>query len=247
MEFSQNNHIVKLCLQGMAMEEQQRTEEAGNLFLQAWNKSTNDFERFLAAHCIARSQQNIDHKLHWFEQGLKLATALDNEMSRSAIPFIHLNIAECYEQSADLHHASKHHALAKSCTRQPSDAGPFYHGTKASLQPGDFLTPGYNSNYQSELVMNHIYFTAGINGAALAAALAKGDGIERVYIVEPTGTFEDDPNVTNKKFPGNPTKSYRTESSLKITGEISDYPKLSQEEIDKWREKIASNNGKIIN
>jgi hypothetical protein len=76
---------------------------------------------------------------------------------------------------------------------------------------GDLLTAGRDSNYQTELTMNHIYFTALANGAGLAAALAKGDGRERVYIVEPTGSFENDPNVTDKKFPGNPTRSYRFE------------------------------------
>ncbi|HSZ35030.1 MAG TPA: NAD(+)--rifampin ADP-ribosyltransferase, partial [Puia sp.] len=96
------------------------------------------------------------------------------------------------------------------------DNGPFYHGTKADLQLGDLLTAGFNSNYRPEVIMNHIYFTATINGAGLAAELAKGDGSARVYIVEPTGNFENDPNVTDKKFPGNPTRSYRTSSPLKI-------------------------------
>ena len=96
------------------------------------------------------------------------------------------------------------------------DNGPFYHGTKADLQIGDLLTPGFRSNYRPEIVMNHIYFTALSNGAAgLAAALAPGDGRERIYIVEPTGSFENDPNVTDKKFPGNPTRSYRSRAPLR--------------------------------
>src|SRR6185312_15045782 len=90
------------------------------------------------------------------------------------------------------------------------DSGPFYHGTKADLKIGDLLTAGFQSNYRPEITMNHIYFTAMRDGAGLAAELAKGDGRTRVYIVEPTGDFENDPNVTDKKFPGNPTRSYRS-------------------------------------
>lgn len=96
------------------------------------------------------------------------------------------------------------------------DSGPFYHGTKAELQVGDLLTAGFRSNYKPEVIMNHIYFTALANGAGLAAALANGDGQEHVYIVEPIGSFENDPNVTDKKFPGNPTRSYRSQAPLKI-------------------------------
>ena len=95
--------------------------------------------------------------------------------------------------------------------------------------------------------MNHIYFTALVNGAGLAAALAKGDGPERVYIVEPTGSFENDPNVTDKKFPGNPTRSYRTQAPLKIVGEVTDWVRQTPEELQKWREKLANIKGDIIN
>jgi hypothetical protein len=95
--------------------------------------------------------------------------------------------------------------------------------------------------------MNHIYFTALVNGAGLAAALAKGDGRERVYVIEPTGEFENDPNVTNMKFPGNPTRSYRTASPLKIVGEVTNWTRTKPEEVRKWREKLADNEGEIIN
>ena len=95
--------------------------------------------------------------------------------------------------------------------------------------------------------MNHIYFTAMVNGAGLAAALAKGDGRERVYIVEPTGSFENDPNVTDKKFPGNPTRSYRSQAPLKIVGEVTDWARQTPEDVQKWREKLANNKGEIIN
>jgi hypothetical protein len=129
----------------------------------------------------------------------------------------------------------------------PLDDGPFYHGTKANLQVGDFLTAGFRSNYKSEVIMNHIYFTALVNGAGLAATLANGDGSERVYIVEPTGSFENDPNVTDKKFPGNPTRSYRSQEPLKIIGEVTDWVRLTPEELQKWREALANIKGDIIN
>src|SRR5262245_27218833 len=106
---------------------------------------------------------------------------------------------------------------------QVLDVGPFYHGTIADLRVGDFLTAGYRSNYRPEVVMNHIYFTALVDGAGLAAEiaaeLAGGSAVPRVYAVEPTGPFENDPNVTDKKFPGNPTRSYRSSAPLKVTDE----------------------------
>jgi len=95
--------------------------------------------------------------------------------------------------------------------------------------------------------MNHIYFTANPNGAGLAAALAKGEGRERVYIVEPTGEFEDDPNITDKKFPGNLTRSYRSKEPLRIIGEVTKWTKLTTAELSKWRENLAKNKGEIIN
>jgi rifampin ADP-ribosylating transferase len=88
--------------------------------------------------------------------------------------------------------------------------------------------------------MNHVYFTALANGAGLAAALAKGAGRERVYIVEPTGHFENDPNVTNKKFPGNPTRSYRSTAPLKILGEVAEWVRQTPEELQQWRARLAA-------
>lgn len=128
------------------------------------------------------------------------------------------------------------------------DNGPFYHGTKADLQIGDLLTAGFKSNYHPGIIMNHIYFTGlGANGAGLAAALAKGDGCERVYIVEPTGSFENDPNVTDKKFPGNPTRSCRSQAPLKIVGEVTDWVRQTPEQLLEWKEKLANIKGEIIN
>jgi rifampin ADP-ribosylating transferase len=127
------------------------------------------------------------------------------------------------------------------------DDGPFYHGTRADLQVGDLLTAGFKSNYRPEVIMNHIYFTALVNGAGLAAEVSKSDGHPRVYIVEPTGEFENDPNVTDKKFPGNPTRSYRSDAPLKIVGEVTDWERLTPEELQNWRERLASVKGDIIN
>ncbi|EUJ32757.1 rifampin ADP-ribosyl transferase [Listeria floridensis FSL S10-1187] len=122
----------------------------------------------------------------------------------------------------------------------PEENGPFYHGTKAELQVGDFLSAGHRSNYRPNVIMNHIYFTALKDGASLAAALARGEGEEHVYEVEPTGEFEDDPNVTDKKFPGNPTRSYRSTHPLKIVAEITDYKRLTDEERKLWKERLKA-------
>ncbi len=127
------------------------------------------------------------------------------------------------------------------------DDGPFYHGTKADLKIGDLLTAGFKSNYRPEVTMNHIYFTALPNGAGLAAELSQGDGDPRVYVVEPTGDFENDPNVTDKKFPGNPTRSYRSKEPLKIVGEVTDWTRLTPEQLQQWRSKLADIKGEIIN
>ncbi|WP_457488874.1 NAD(+)--rifampin ADP-ribosyltransferase [Tardiphaga sp. P5_C10] len=109
---------------------------------------------------------------------------------------------------------------------------------------GDFLTAGYRSNYRPEVVMNHIYFTAIVDGPGLAAEIAAeltGSGaVPRVYLVEPTGTFENDPNVTDKKFPGNPTRSYRSSAPLKVTGEITHWTGLTPEALQVWRERLTA-------
>ncbi len=131
------------------------------------------------------------------------------------------------------------------------DEGPFFHGTKADLRVGDLLTAGFRSNYRPEVVMNHIYFTALPDGAGLAAELAAGDGEPRVYAVEPTGPFENDPNVTDKKFPGNPTRSYRSREPLRVVGEVHDWNRLTPEALQGWRDRLAAllehERGEIIN
>jgi hypothetical protein len=102
--------------------------------------------------------------------------------------------------------------------------GPFFHGTKTALEAGVELVPGYGSNFQQGRVSHHIYFTALVEtaawGAELSTALAGSGDRGHIYVVEPTGPFEDDPNVTDKRFPGNPTQSYRTRHPLRVVGEL---------------------------
>lgn len=247
MEFSPSNNIVKLCLQGMALEDKGELQEASKLFLEAWDKAMHDFEKFLAAYYLARHQNNASDRLKWLETALQLALKMNDSTVKSVFPSLYLSIGKCYEDIKDIQQANEFYELASSFDAKPSDKGPFYHGTKADLKIGDLLIAGGNSNYQTELIMNHIYFTALPNGAGLAAALAKGEGSERVYIVEPTGDFEDDPNVTNQKFPGNQTRSYRSTAPLKIVGELTTWVKQTPEELQKFREKLTNTKGKIIN
>jgi hypothetical protein len=127
------------------------------------------------------------------------------------------------------------------------ESGPFFHGTKADLRVGDMLTAGFTSNYREGLVMNHIYFTALAKGAGLAAEIARGTGRPRVYVVEPMGEFENDPNVTDKKFPGNPTRSYRSRHPLKIVGEIETWERFDASFVLELRRKLSQGMGEIIN
>jgi hypothetical protein len=114
----------------------------------------------------------------------------------------------------------------------------FYHGTKANLNPGDFIAVSYNSNYGKRKKASFVYLTATLDAAAWGAELALGEGPGRIYIVEPTGSTEDDPNLTDKKFPGNPTKSYRTREPLRITGEVIDWKGHSPEQIKMMKEHL---------
>ena len=107
----------------------------------------------------------------------------------------------------------------------------YYHGTKANLKKGDLIEPGYHSNYGKRKMASYVYLTATLDAAIWGAELALGDGPGKIYLVEPTGPIEDDPNLTDKKFPGNPTKSYRTLSPLRVTGEVSEWQGHSQEQL----------------
>lgn len=115
----------------------------------------------------------------------------------------------------------------------------FLHGTKADLKVGDLMTAGFNSNYVQDSKLNHIYFTATLDAAVWGAELALGEGRERIYLVEPTGAIEDDPNVTDKKFPGNPTMSYRSLHPLKVVGEVINWQGHTPEKLKAMKDGLA--------
>jgi rifampin ADP-ribosylating transferase len=112
----------------------------------------------------------------------------------------------------------------------------YLHGTKADLRVGDLLRPGYGSNYEAGRTLHHVYFTRTLDAATWGAELAAGEGPGRIYVVEPTGPFEDDPNVTDKRFPGNPTRSYRSTEPLRVVGELTDWVGHSDEQLAGMRE-----------
>jgi hypothetical protein len=114
----------------------------------------------------------------------------------------------------------------------------YYHGTRADLKPGDLIVAGHTSNFGSRRKANHVYLTATVDAAVWGAELAEGHGRERIYIVEPTGPIEDDPNLTDKRFPGNPTKSYRSRSPLRVTGELTDWEGHAPEVLQDMREHL---------
>lgn len=114
----------------------------------------------------------------------------------------------------------------------------FYHGTKADLKPGDLIRPGYRPNYGTRKTAAYVYLTATLDAATWGAELAVGDGPGRIYRVEPTGPFEDDPNLTDKKYPGNPTKSYRSRDPLRVTGEVTDWQGHSPEALKAMKDRL---------
>jgi rifampin ADP-ribosylating transferase len=115
----------------------------------------------------------------------------------------------------------------------------FYHGTRANLKPGDLLGPGYLSNYGTGKKANHIYFSALLEPAVWGAELAQAEGRGRIYVVEPTGPFVDDPNLTDKKFPGNPTRSYRSKEPVRIAAEITEWQGHSPEQLKVMKDNLA--------
>lgn len=131
------------------------------------------------------------------------------------------------------------------------EAGVYLHGTKADLAVGDLLVPGRESNFEAGRVMNYVYFTATLDAAVWGAELAGGEDRGRIYIVEPTGDLDDDPNVTDKKFPGNPTRSYRSSAPLRVIAEVTDWTRLTPEALQMWRDRLAAlradERGEIIN
>lgn len=134
----------------------------------------------------------------------------------------------------------------KKTSGKKSKAGPgqdtgstkYYHGTRAHLGEGDLIQPGYQSNYGKRKKAAFVYLTATIDAAVWGAELAAGEGRGRIYIVEPTGPMEDDPNLTDKKFPGNPTKSYRTKHALRVRGELLDWEGHPPEQLNAMKEHL---------
>ena len=121
---------------------------------------------------------------------------------------------------------------------EAKDLGPFYHGTKADLRPRDLLEPGYSSNFGERTKAKYIYLTGTLDAATWGAELAVGEGPGRIYQVEPTGPFEDDPNLTDKRFPGNPTRSYRTREPLRVVDEVMDWEPHSPEVLQDMRDHL---------
>jgi rifampin ADP-ribosylating transferase len=114
----------------------------------------------------------------------------------------------------------------------------YYHGTKADLKTGDLIEIGFSSNYGTKRKAKYIYLSATLEAATWGAELAFGEGKERIYIVEPTGPIEDDPNLTDKKFPGNPTKSYRSQHPFKVIGEVSEWKGHSAEQLKTMKDRL---------
>jgi rifampin ADP-ribosylating transferase len=127
----------------------------------------------------------------------------------------------------------------KSNPVQTPFAQTFFHGTKADLKNGEFIEVGVNSNYGQNKKAKYIYLTATLDAAIWGAELALGEGRERIYLVEPTGSIEDDPNLTDKKFPGNPTKSYRSKHAFKVVGEVTIWQGHSPEQVKSMKDWLA--------
>jgi hypothetical protein len=145
-------------------------------------------------------------------------------------------IARAAEQPG---HQPPPHPFMSLCSRGEVTEWLHYHGTRADLRPGDRIEPGHVSNFgASARRANHIYFTRTLDAAMWGAELAVGEGRGRIYIVEPTGLVEDDPNLTNKKFRGNPTQSFRSRAPLRITGEVTDWKGHAPEAIQAMKEGV---------
>jgi len=181
--FSPANPVVKLCMIAMKSEAEGQIESAQKTAQEAIHVATNDFERFVAKYQYSKLMPTVDEKLRYLEEALEHALKVDDENVWRAYPTLYEKLAELYQQKGDLDNYEKFQESANQSRSVPKDREPFYHGTKADLKVGDFLNPGGTSNYQEDLQMNHIYFTAGIAGAGLAAALAKGEAEERIYVV----------------------------------------------------------------
>jgi hypothetical protein len=133
----------------------------------------------------------------------------------------------------DSHHEREHRMTDPMTIQQ------FYHGTRADLQPGDLIAAGYVSNYGARKQAPWVYLTGTMDAAIWGAELAMGEGRERIYIVAPTGEIVDDPNLTDRKFPGNPTLSYRSRAALRVTGEVTEWEGHSPERLQQMKDFLA--------
>lgn len=143
-----------------------------------------------------------------------------------------------------LHNLPVRDEMGDSVTNMPKpfevhESGALLHGTKADLAVGEYLVPGRESNYEAGRIMNHVYVTRTLDAAVWGAEMAAGEGPGRIYIVEPEGVLEDDPNVTDKKLPGNPTRSYRTREPVRIVGELTGWVGHSAEQLQGMRDGLA--------
>lgn len=142
-----------------------------------------------------------------------------------------------YPGPSRTYHTSSPVRVTQVCTDAAGRPHRLYHGTKADVKPGDLIGPGHRANFgKAERVATHIYLAGTLEAAIWGAELARGDGPGRIYVVEPTGELMDDPNLTNKRFPGNPTKSYRSRKPLRVTGEVREWQGHSPEALQAMRD-----------
>lgn len=246
-EFDPNNKVITLCLKALALAELDQPLEANSVLKEAKKQVGTELEEFIIQYYSARIEVEQSSKQLKLESAINLALNIDNHVAQSAITSLAKQVADIYKLQGNLENYQKYQNLSEKYQYLTSDKGPFYHGTKAKLQVGELLSPGFNSNYKADVVMNHIYFTANKNGAGFAAELVAIDTQPYVYLVEPTGDFENDPNVTDKRFAGNPTRSYRSEKPLKIKAVVDDWNRQEQEKLIIWREKMLNTQGEILN
>ena len=230
MRFNPTSPFIQQLMQAIIQTEQGELAQVATTLDRMYQQTDDDYDKFLLAYQFSKVTMDIFERVKWLSVSLESAQKIDDEDVKSAYVTLFRDLSEAYKALGNHDYEKKYLELAEVEPTTPTDQGPFYHGTKADLKVGDLLVPGGLSNYQDDLVMNHIYFTANLNGAGLAATLAKGTGKERVYKIVPTGEFENDPNVTDKKFPGNLTRSYRSTQPLKIVAEIEDWQALSQQQ-----------------
>ncbi len=247
LEFDPNNEVILKCLKAQKLFEDGKDDEANIVFIKAQEKVSNKFEEFIFLYYQSRVLIDEKEKLSILKKAISIAKNLNNDIARSALTSLANQVADIYQKQGKIQKYSEYNNLAQSYIFKISDIGPFYHGTNVKLNVGDLLKPGFKSNYNSDVIMNHIYFTASKRGAAFAAELVAVENKPYVYLVEPLGNYENDPNVTNQRFIGNPTRSYRSDKPLRILEIITKWEQHSPDQIKAWREKVKNNKGKIIN